>query len=128
MTSPGRAALLRELGKFVMEHLRDRALSHAERTLAGQWAAPATQRLQSELAQLSPEQRALVFRVVRASVDSAIHDFLFALTELERANSVAMTVQGVDATTLSDGVYAEQGGADGWQASYSRYGEAPEED
>lgn len=128
MEASKKRELLRKFGEFAMVHLRDRAIEHAERTLAGKWAAPSKLRLQAELAKLTPAQRALVLRVVRCSIDAGIHDFLFAVSELEGANSVAITVEGVDVTSLSDGVYAEHVGTEGWEASFSRYGEAPEED
>lgn len=118
---------LEKFGRFVMDHLRDRALHHAELMLSGHWKAPSLMRIQAELSALSPVHRQMVFRVVRSCVDASIHDFLFAVDERGGTGDVSICVDGVDVTTLSDGIHAEHVGIDGWDALYSKYGEAPEE-
>ncbi len=111
-----------------MENLRDKAIENAELTLKGHWKAPALRPLQNELARLGSREREVVSRLVRAVVDSAIHDFLFALQEQSDAGGwPRVLVDGVDVATGSDGLHGEPFGGDGWQARYSRYGEAPEE-
>lgn len=111
-------------GRFVMENLRDKAISTAELTLAGHWKAPSLQKLQSELAGLTAEQQRLVIRVV----DSATHDFLFALQEAnDDDQSVQVLVHGENVAEQSDGLHGEPYSGEGWQARFSKYGEAPEE-
>jgi hypothetical protein len=115
-------------GRLVMENLRDKAFDDADLTLRGHWKAPRLRALQKELAALTDEQRDVARRLVRHVVDSAIHDFLFALQE--RADfdpSVRIVVHGTDITTASDGLHGEAFGENGWQARFSRYGKAAEE-
>jgi hypothetical protein len=114
-------------GNFVMKNLRDPALEFAELALAGKWKAPRIKKLQAELKDLNEEQRALIRRVVRSSVDSAIHDFLFAIQkahDLEQGTRVVVAETNVAA--VSDGLHGEPFGEDGWQARFSKFGQAPD--
>ena len=115
-------------GRLVMEKLRDKAFRDADLKLQGHWKAPSLLKLQSELAKLSDEQRDLARRLVRSVVDSAIHDFLFALQELNDFDqSVQVLVRGENAAAKSDGLHGEPFGDQGWQARFSQYGQAPAE-
>lgn len=117
-----------EIGRFVMVHLRDKAFEDCDRTLEARWKAPGVHRLQEDLARLSPQDRDVARRLVRSVVDSAIHDFLFALQEQNDAETgPRLVVDGVDAASLSDGLHGEPYGPDGWQARFSRFGQAPDE-
>ena len=119
---------LDKLGMLVMKGLRDRCLHHFDQLAGGQWRAPALQRLQRDLGSLSEEHRAVARRCLVASVDSAIHDFLFRLQEsAETGAEVKLLVDGQDVVALSDGIHGEPFGPDGWQARFSDYGEAPSE-
>ena len=126
---PGMRPTLDDLGQFLMTRLRDSAFEKADLTIQGHWGAPSLRRLQGDLAELDDHQRDVARRLVRYVIDSAIHDILFALKEQsELDGSVRLVVDGVDAATLSvDGLHGEAFGPDGWQARFSRYGEAPED-
>lgn len=111
-----------------MENLRDKAFTDADLTLKGHWRAPALQKLQQELACLNAEQQGVARRLVRSVVDSAIHDFLFALQDTHDSDkSIQVAVDGVDVGGESDGLHGEPFGSDGWQARFSEYGVATEE-
>jgi hypothetical protein len=115
-------------GRFVMEKLRDKAFDTADLTLKGHWKAPRLSKLQKELARLKEEQRDLARRLVRSVVDSAIHDFLFALQEAnDLEQSVQIIAHGDNVAAKSDGLQGEPFGDQGWQARFSRYGQAPDE-
>ena len=120
-------ATLDIFGKFVMENLRDKAFADADLTIQGHWRAPGLQRLQAELSKLSEEQQDVARRLVRKVVDSAIHDFLFALQEDDDEGEVQVLVGGENVVLESDGLHGEPFGSDGWQARFSEYGEAAEE-
>ena len=112
-------------GRLIMEKLRDKAFEDADLTLRGQWKAPGMQDLQRELAGLTDHERDVARRLVRRVVDSAIHDFLFALQELaDFDQSVRVLVHDKDIVAESDGIHGEPFGHRGWQARFSRYGRA----
>jgi hypothetical protein len=120
---------LDKLGEFVMKNLRDPAIDHADNLLRGRWKAPALQSLQTQLGTLSPKQKELVRRSVRSSIDTAIHDFLFALQErADFENDIQLLVDGKNVVPLSDGIHGESFGPEGWMARFSAHGEPPEDD
>jgi hypothetical protein len=113
-------------GKLVMEKLRDRAFEHADRALKGEHKAPARKKLQAALAKLDAKEQAVARRLVRDTVDAAIHDFLFALVEAnDMGGAVQVLADGENVAAASDGLQGEPPGERGWQARFSRYGEAP---
>lgn len=119
---------LEAFGRVVMEKLRDKAFATADLTLRGHWKAPSLLKLQTELGLLNDGQRDLARRLVRSAVDSAIHDFLFALQEAgDSGGSIAVLVNGENVASKTDGLHGEASGDKGWQAKFSRYGKAPEE-
>jgi hypothetical protein len=120
---------LGEFGEFLMAHLRDRGIDHFDRLLAARWKAPALARIQGELQALTAEQRALARRAFVTSLDSAIHDFLFQLQDQADSHDghIAVTVDGKNIATNSDGLQGEPFTDEGWRARYSVYGEPPEE-
>src|SRR5262245_8334240 len=112
-----------KFGRFVVTKLRDPAIDFADGLLAGRWRSPGTRALQSALARLSPEQRALVRRVVVASVDCGLHDFLFALGEShDFERGIAVVVDGQNVAALSDGLQGEPYSDEGWFARFSKHG------
>src|SRR5262245_5185034 len=119
---------LDHFGELITRQLRDRAIEHFDRLLAGHWKAPALQELQQELATLDGRQRQLARRALVDSLDTGIHDLLFALQEqADLANRVQLTVDGEDILAASDGIHGEPYGQDGWYARYSAYGPHPDE-
>ena len=120
---------LDRFGKFIMENLRDRGIHWCDVLLASKTAAPSSRELQKSLAAMSDEQRSLVRRCVVACLDVATHDFLFKLHErADFENDIQILVDGVNVENLTEaGLHYEVFCDDGWQALFSRYGEAPEE-
>ena len=57
-----------------------------------------------------------------STIDSAIHDFLFALQEqADFDNEIQITVNDDNIVELSDGIHGEAYSDDGWYAKYSKY-------
>jgi hypothetical protein len=111
-----------------MENLRDRCLEHFELLAKGKWRAPSLQTLQAEVAELNEHQREIARRCIVASLDSAIHDFLFKLQEqADFENDIQVIVDGENVVPLSDGIHGEPYGDDGWQARFSKYGVRPDQ-
>lgn len=116
---------LNDFGRFVMENLRDAGLSHYDMLAAGSWKAPGLRRLQEEVAALTDAERAVVRRCVQDALDSAIHDFLFAVQEAHDAGKgISILMDGENVAGLSDGLHGEPFTSDGWQARFSKFGEA----
>ena len=110
-------------GKFLVENLRDRGISHAEILLNNKSKAPSLSELQSELIKLTDPQKELVKKTVLESIDVAIHDFLFALQELaDFDNNIKIMVENENIVELSDGIQGESYTNEGWNAKYSKYG------
>lgn len=115
-----------KFGQLVVAQLRDRAIDHADGLLAGRWKAPGLLPLQTALAELSPNQKELIRRVLKNSLDSGIHDFLFAIGEAhDSQQGIAIIVDGHDVAALSDGLQGEPFGDEGWFAKFSKYGPHP---
>jgi hypothetical protein len=110
-------------GELIVTQLRDTTLDFFDGLAYGRWRAPATRRLQVDLAALSSEQREVVRRCVVACVDRGIHDFLFALHEAQRGDEVTIIVDGHNVAELSDGLQGELYGEQGWIARFGKYPE-----
>jgi hypothetical protein len=115
-------------GRFVTANLRDKAFDTADQLLEGRSKAPRRSKLQADLARLTAEQRDVARRLVRSAVDSAIHDFLFALQEInDRDQSIQVLARGANVAAKSDGLQGEPSGDQGWDAKFSRHGQAPQQ-
>lgn len=119
---------LDKFGQFLMQRLRDRAYVHLDGLLDGHWKAPALKKLQRDLRKLDPDQQAILRRALVSSIDSAIHDFLFAIQEVhDDDGSIAIEVDGKNVAALSDGLHGELFTDDGWFARFSAEGKPSEE-
>ena len=115
---------LEKFGKFLVENLRDKGIRKAERLLKDEFRAPALLNLQADLYELLEEQKELVKKTVTICIDSAIHDFLFALQErADFENDIQILVDGQNIVALSDGIHGEAYSDEGWYAKYSKYPE-----
>jgi hypothetical protein len=122
-----RQELLDYFGAFLMDRLRDRGIEFCDLLLAAHWRAPALQPLQEAVSTLPEAQKDLLKRVVRCSIDTAIHDFLFALQEhADFENRIHVLVDEANVVALSDGIHGELFMEDGWYARFSRFGSSPE--
>ncbi len=111
-----------KFGKFIVVNLRDRGIDFLERALAAEWKGPALASLQAELLRLTPEQADTVRKAVTASLDHAMHDFLFALAESADFNlGVTVTSDSIDVAKVSDGLHGEAYGDSGWIAKFSAH-------
>lgn len=72
---------LDKFGEFIVVNLRDKAIENAEMLLENRSKSPQTKILQDELSTFNAAQKAIVANTVKASIDAAIHDFLFAIEE-----------------------------------------------
>jgi hypothetical protein len=116
---------LDRFGKFLIEHLRDAPLDDLQRLLDGKMKAPAFRSLQVALGELDSKTIGAVRECVVTILNTAMHDFLFALTEAtDRKGDVLVTSGGVNVAAVSDGLQGEPYGEDGWIARFSRHPES----
>jgi hypothetical protein len=81
-------------------------------------------RLKSRLSKVTEMERELLREFAMAVVDTAIHNFLFALSEAhECAQPIKVVVAGVDVAAESDDLQGELFGTTGWHARFSDYGD-----
>ncbi len=113
---------LNKFGKFLVDHLRDKGIEKAVGLLNGEWKTPSLLSLQADLSQLSADQKQMVIKTVTNSIDTAIHDFLFALQE-QADHDICIVVEGENITELSDDIHGEAYSDEGWYATYSKFGE-----
>ncbi len=115
-------------GRFLMKHLRDPAHDHLEGLLIGHWKAPSLKQLQRDLRKLTAAERSIVKRALASAIDSAIHDFLFAIQEShDDGGKVVVKVDGKDVAELSDGLQGELFTDKGWFARFSKHGKPDDE-
>ena len=116
-----------KFGRLVISRLRDNAIEHYDGLAKNRWKSPALQQLQTDLATLTEEQRAIVRRCVISALDTGMHDFLFGLVEAhEMEEGIEVIVDGENVSELSDGLQGEQFTEDGWIAKFGAYSEAGE--
>ena len=107
-----------------MRNLRDRAIDQHLKLQAGEWRGPKIQELQAAVAALPEDTKRLLLRCVVDTIDTATHDFLFALQDShDRQLGVEMLVDGANVADVSDGLQGEPYGNKGWIERYSEYSE-----
>ncbi len=109
---------LDKFGKFLVENLRDKGIDFGDKLLNDEWKAPALLNIQTELSELTDSQKDLVKKVIISSLDAAVHDFLFALQQVQ---DVQILVDGESIVKLSDGIHGEAYTDEGWYAKYSKF-------
>ena len=105
-------APLDKFGKFLMENLRDEAITFYDSLAVDDWKG------------LNEGQKDLVRLYTKKAIDHAIHDFLFKLQEqADFENSIQVSVDGVSIVEESEAglLQAYPLGEDGWQAKYSKF-------
>lgn len=116
--------LLDKFGRFIVENMRDKGIDNYDKLAKGLWKTPSLQSLQEDLKQFDENQLSIIRQCVGSSIDTAIHDFLFALQEsTDLGQGIEVIVDKTNIAELSDGLHGEPFGEDGWYAKYSAYGE-----
>ncbi len=113
---------LDKFGEFIVVNLRDKAIETAEMLLENGSKSPQTKILQDELLTFNAAQKAIVANAVKASIDAAIHDFLFAIEEqADFENDIQIIVNEDNIVEMSDGLQGELFTQDGWLEKYSKF-------
>jgi hypothetical protein len=118
---------LDKFGEFIVKHCRDKGIFYAEGLLKNHWKSPSKKKLQSHLSKLSKADKAAFLKAIISTIDTSIHDFLFAIQENSgNDGGIKITVDGKDIAAISDGLHGEAFSEEGWYAKYSNYGESKE--
>lgn len=113
---------LDKFGQFVVLNLRDRLLEQNEMLMRGKLKGRAIQELQERVAALNDDQRKVVRAVLVDAIDTAIHDFLFAIQDAHDRNlGVEVFVDGENVAEVSGVLNGEHLGEDGWIRRYSHF-------
>lgn len=107
-----------KFGKFIVENLRDKGIDFAEGLLKGHWKSPELIEMQNEIANFNSLQKIVFIKAITATIDGAMHDFLFALQEI---NDIKILVDGQNIVEISDGIHGEAYSDEGWFAKYSNH-------
>ncbi len=119
--------LLDTFGKLLMVHCRDQGIGYFELLAKGAIISSRVKFLQEDLSKLDEQQISLIKRCIIASIDAAVHDFLFTLQEYyENTGNIQINIDNVNIIALSDGMHGELFTEDGWMAKFSKYGEPTE--
>ena len=114
--------MLETFGKFIIHNLRDTSIDFCDKLLAGNWKASKLQTIQQDLHDFTPVQKELIRKSVIASIDTAIHDFLFALEEnTGKAKDVKMLIYDENVLSLGVSLREQLFGENGWYQTLSRY-------
>lgn len=110
-------------GRFLMENLRDKAIYQLERLIHSKIKAPSSLSLQEELSKFTDDEINLIRKLFLDSIDSGIHDFLFAVQEVNdlEEEDINIIVNGENIAALSDGLQGELFTEEGWILQYSEY-------
>ena len=119
---PTKKEALDYLGEFLMKYHRDQTLFTLEKAFKGKWKSKSLQDFQEVLQSLSNDQRDILFKGFEHIISGALHDLLFNFDEEKHfKNRIKLVVDGYDAVKISDAIYGEQYGEDGWIQRFSRY-------
>lgn len=114
---------LDKFGEFIVENMRDKGIEFYDKLSQGSWKAPSLKLLQEDLNKFDEKQLSIIRQCIISSIDTAIHDFLFALQESSDMNEeVKVIVDGQNIGKLSDGLSGEPYTEDGWYSKYSSFG------
>lgn len=122
MNTTNNLPALDKFGKFIVQSLRDRAIEQNNQLLRSELAGAAIQELQRRVSLLNSDQKALIHDVVVDLIDTAMHDFLFALQEAHDNDAgIEIVVNGQNIAETSGMLNGEHLGPDGWISKFSRF-------
>jgi hypothetical protein len=109
-----------KFGEFIVRNLRDKALEQHAMLQRGELRGARIQEIQQALASFTPEQRAVVSRIVTDVIDTATHDLLFALQDAhDRQLGIEVLVDGANVAEESGMLQGEPLGDRGWVQRFS---------
>ncbi|GAB5555346.1 MAG: hypothetical protein Sapg2KO_49370 [Saprospiraceae bacterium] len=113
---------LDKFGAFFIQNLLDKGLESFFALANNQLNSPSTEEIRNNYQKFTPDQQALIEKIVIKVLLSAKHDFLFALQKkYDSKNDIQFLIDGVEVAKLSDGLHGELFSEDGWIKQFSAY-------
>lgn len=113
---------LDKFGQFIIANLRDKAIKQYLMLQSGQLRGKTIQELQAKVVALSDENKEVVRQVVVDVLDTALHDFLFALQDAhDRELGIDISVNGQNVAEECGMLQGEPLGDNGWIKRFSQF-------
>ncbi len=113
---------IEKFGQFVIKNFRDRAIEQSNMLLEGRLKSPDLQEVQSRIAQLEDNQKELIRETLRDTIDTALHDILFAFQEAyDLDQGIEVLVDGENVAAVSGMLNGEIFGPENWIEKYSEF-------
>lgn len=116
--------ILEEFGQTLMEKVRDSCYTQFEKILLGQIHSKSAILLHDSINAFDTEDVESLRLVVRDTIDSAIHHFLWMIEQYEEYDLIKYTHDKdkfVSLRDISDGLCGELYADNGWIEKYSKY-------
>ena len=114
--------ILDKFGEFFISKIRDNPYEYFLGLLDGKWKNYDSIKITNDLSKFNPEQIEIIKKILLSSLDVALHDFLFGINEENTFDIVAKEEnKSASLKEMSDGLWGEPFGADGWIKRYSKY-------
>lgn len=111
-------ASLDKFGARLIEIFKDTRLRWFEKVCRGEQKGENIQGLQNRIKALDPETQRLFAVYLAKAAMAALHDFLY---DVDLSDDIQVFVDGKNLNKLSEVLYWEIFGSDGWEARFSQY-------
>ena len=112
-----------EFGKLLMSRVRDEGIARFDETVGGKRRSHWAHWMRENLSDFTPQQLAIVRKIVVRSVDSTIHELLWMFEESTTFSVSGISSSGaqINLVESSDGLSGEPYSEDGWIERFSKY-------
>jgi hypothetical protein len=134
MTKEERYKILDAFGEIVTKNVRDRVFKEFLWDLEGASPDKSSLKQHHVLKKFSPEEQGQIKNIVLDTIDATIHYFFWMIEQhnlppIEMDLTWKTSEEQLSLRDLSDGLYGEAYGEEGWTAQFSDYPQAfPEEE
>ena len=120
-------ASLDDFGKFVITNFYEKGMDHLKMLCEQKYKVD--KNLQKQIKGLGDTGVEILEKTCMSTLDTALHDFLFALQDsFDRGSKFHFIVGDTNVAENSDGLNGELYGETGWYRRYSKYGDPAEVD
>lgn len=114
--------ILEDFGKCLMQYCRDRSLTMTTRVLQGKIKSPNHKIVGEILQNLTDEEKRAIEDLAKLMFNEITFQFEQLLNEHKKYKLMYTDGESaIDLLDLSDGLFGEMFGEDGWIASYSKF-------
>lgn len=115
--------IVEKFGELLMKQVRDEVCDINERILKGGFGGIEDQNFFQKTCGMSIDEKELILSFAKKTLDSTIHYFLWMFEQEESFDIIYKDPSGqtVSLKEMSDGLYGEPYGEDGWIKKFSKY-------